>query len=760
MTGVRTSFGALLVSSATGSWVLYDAANNSLVAGAGPPTQNAGAANVDAGIVLPVAGIAAVEGPSRNDNCLGNGDFGPPFYYNRAGKYLSFAVSSWFFDPNHPHCYPVDFSGNVGSAPMPRIAGGDTCQPQRAGTDATGSVRSAKYPNGLQNATTAAACCGACNSDPTCTAWVWSDGSSPDPAGDCWPLASYSGTSARSGRVLGGSGPPPPQQAWWAMGGAADWYLSPCDTPLAYYRALYELTGAPAVPPLFAMGFMATYWGYQTMEQVESNMTAARDGAFPWNSFIMDYDWFDMYEKYDDSMNYDFSYDATMFGNHTFIHAPGSLVPNATTSGPVELLDHFHKDINMSFIGIRKPRTYSNQAFSNASGWLLPDSFSVGAGPNNWNMTASGWADWWVAKTSHFTAEGVDAWWNDEGETQWFTYSWWNAAQAAAQAAVAPLKRFWSINRSFQPGMQTLAATTWTGDQQDCSHRKMLAFAIAGQLYSSCDMTSPSATVLVRQYQNAIFSPIMRVHQMHGVPRFPWLWGGEEHRTAFRGALEMRYRFLPHIYSLAHAARANLAPIVAPASYVFPADATFPPSVGDAVLMFGDSLLPSVVSTANNPDPNENVSTSVLPPGTWYHFNSTDALPGLQTITYSDLPLASVVLFVRAGAILTLQRDVIQHAAAMGGVLELHVYAGRDGAFVLTEDDGATTAYVTSPAAATRTTAFAWADATRTLSWAVTGAYSGAQTFSSAEPVLFTPNASAPLKHAPITLGSSGSISF
>ena len=180
MTGVRTSFGALLVSSATGSWVLYDAANNSLVAGAGPPTQNAGAANVDAGIVLPVAGIAAVEGPSRNDNCLGNGDFGPPFYYNRAGKYLSFAVSSWFFDPNHPHCYPVDFSGNVGSAPMPRIAGGDTCQPQRAGTDATGSVRSAKYPNGLQNATTAAACCGACNSDPTCTAWVWSDGSSPD----------------------------------------------------------------------------------------------------------------------------------------------------------------------------------------------------------------------------------------------------------------------------------------------------------------------------------------------------------------------------------------------------------------------------------------------------------------------------------------------------------------------------------------------------------------------------------------------------
>ena len=194
------------------------------------------------------------------------------------------------YDPNHPHCYPVDFAGNVGDAPLPRVAGGDTCQPQRAGVDASNSVRSNKFPNGLQNATTAAACCGACNSDPSCTAWIWSDGSDPDPAGDCWPLASYSGTTARSGRTLGGSGPPPPQQAWWAMGGAADWYLSPAATPLDFYRALYQLTGAPAVAPRYAFGFLATYWGYKTMEEVESNMTAARDGQYPWDAFIMDYE--------------------------------------------------------------------------------------------------------------------------------------------------------------------------------------------------------------------------------------------------------------------------------------------------------------------------------------------------------------------------------------------------------------------------------------------------------------------------------------
>jgi len=252
----------------------------------------------------------------------------------------------------------------------------------------------------------------------------------------------------------------------------------------------------------------------------------------------------------------------------------------------------------------------------------------------------------------------------------------------------------------------------------------------------------------------------MRVHQMHGVPRFPWLWGGEAHREAFRGALEMRYHFLPYLVSLAHAARRGFAPMAMPASYVFPADAAFPPAVGDGVYMLGDSLLPAAVSTAHGPDPSENVSTAVLPPGTWYAFNSTAALPGLQTVTYTDVPLAQVVLFVRAGAILPLQRDVIQYAALMGGVLELHVYAGRDGAFALVEDDGETTAYMTAPAAATRTTAFAWTDATRTLAWTVTGAYAGPQTFTSAQPVLFTPNASAPVQHADIALGTSGSITF
>ena len=73
-----------------------------------------------------------------------------------------------------------------------------------------------------------------------------------------------------------------------------------------------------------------------------------------------------------------------MWYNQTFVHAPGSSVPNATTRTPADVLAHFHRDINMRFGGIRKPRSYSNIPFCNASGWLLPNNFSVGAGDNNW----------------------------------------------------------------------------------------------------------------------------------------------------------------------------------------------------------------------------------------------------------------------------------------------------------------------------------------------------------------------------------------
>ena len=471
-------------------------------------------------------------------------------------------------------------------------------------------------------------------------------------------------------------------------------------------------------------------------------------------------DWWDQKEVYSDkARNFDFTYEPVMFGPHSFVHPPGSTIPNANTTGPVDLLAHFHDDLHIKFAGIRKPRTYSNLALSNASGWLLPPSFEVGAGPGNWNMTpGNGWAPWWVENTAHFLEEGMDFWWNDEGETQWFTYKWWNDAQVQVSANVRPGKRFFTVNRAFQPGMQVYAASTWTGDDQDCSHVKVLGFAAAGQPYHECDMTSPSATVLVRQYQNAILSPIFRVHQMHGVPRFPFLWGTPEHASAMRDALNTRYALIPHLYSLAHAAHRELAPLAAPASWHFTGGGALA-----STYVYGGTLLPTDVSMARvggAPHPGENSSTVFLPGGAdWFLFNTTAALPGGQRVSKADVPLAQFDFYVRGASLLALQGGAapIQHTGQLGGALALHIYGGGDAAFTLYEDDGENLDYTVA-----RATTFTWTQATRTLAWAVVGGgfAGGPNDFSVMQASLFEAAAAGPLVRGALPLLAPGQVTF
>lgn len=67
-----------------------------------------------------------------------------------------------------------------------------------------------------------------------------------------------------------------------------------------------------------------------------------------------------------------------------------------------------------------------------------------------------------------------------------------------------------------------------------------------------------------------------------------------------------------------------------------------------------------------------------------------------------DVALDEVVVYVRAGAVLALQREVIQHTrtAQAGGVLQVQLYAGANGStFDLVEDDGNSTASHRRPSA-------------------------------------------------------------
>ena len=77
--------------------------------------------------------------------------------------------------------------------------------------------------------------------------------------------------------------------------------------------------------------------------------------------------------------------------------------------------------------------------------------------------------------------------------------------------------------------------------------------------------------------------------------------------------------------------------------------------------------------------------------------------------------------FENRGAILPLQANSIQYSAQAGGLLEVQVYPGKDGSFVMVEDDGISYDYQTKAEGSTRTTTWSWSDATKTLTWSVKG---------------------------------------
>ena len=249
-------------------------------------------------------------------------------------------------------------------------------------------------------------CCAACNDLDACTAWVVDSKAHKNcrlfSCVDQWvPPDVIGGDDNRflAGGLesqCGDKPPPSPMEpaggyihqteGWFGLGRRMEWYLAP--TPAGgfdFTRALFDLTGAPAVPPMFGMGFMATYWGYKNMSQVESYMHEFRGRRLPIDSFIMDYDWFgpDPCPPKEGSAVPqggcncgDYGYRRGWWSNISFVQPDGTAVHCAA---PKDVFEHFHTRLSMRFGAIRKPRTYSNKQLCAANGWLLPNASDVGA---------------------------------------------------------------------------------------------------------------------------------------------------------------------------------------------------------------------------------------------------------------------------------------------------------------------------------------------------------------------------------------------
>ncbi len=487
------------------------------------------------------------------------------------------------------------------------------------------------------------------NNGTTCVPFIWSpSGYGILVANDIRDIARHITWSDSNGTLT-----------WNVPEAFADIYLMAAHDGAGVLGDYARLTGAAPIPPRWTFGFLLSRWGYKDAADVQDKWQQFRDRKIPVDAFIYDYDWYK---------------DDWEFNSSTF-------------PDPASNLAKMHA-MDLHFVGIRKPRVEAAHAdYAKTHDWGIKAPFGTDL---RFDIPAA--RTWWWNYQLPLLKVGVDGWWNDEAEQAYDEFFYMSQQQYLGGRAVSQ-NRQWSIDRAFAPGLQRYGAAAWTGDIESTwaafseQPGTLLNWSMEGMPWVSHDtggfQSTPTPELYTRWIEEAVFIPIMRAHGTHNSPRWPWAFG-DEPLAAMTKAINLRYRLIPYLYTLADATYRTGLPPMRPLVLEFPDDqATW--SLNDE-WMLGDHLLAAPVLTKGGE------RKVYLPAGKWFDGNTGKAIGGAQTLDLTPVPLDVIPFYVRAGSILPMG-PVIQSTSEAEDPLEVRIYPGADAAFSLYEDDGTTYAY-------------------------------------------------------------------
>lgn len=290
---------------------------------------------------------------------------------------------------------------------------------------------------------------------------------------------------------------------------------------------------------------------------------------------------------------------------------------------------------------------------------------------------------------------------------------------AEQQRAKSSDKRVFILTRSAFAGQQRYGANLWSGDVSaswQALHAQITAglnVSLSGIPHWNSDiggfflwrfrnpLNNPDYRELhVRWMQFGCFCPMMRSHG-EGSPREIYQFGqkGNPIYDALEKYIQLRYRLLPYIYSTSYEVSALQSSMMRALMMDFPQD----PAVLDlnSEYMFGKALLVCPVTepmyTTYVPRGRDSVLREdfskvktkevYLPAGTaWYDFWTGEKMDGGRKVG-KEVPLDIMPLYVRAGSILPWGPKVQYATEQNWDQLEIRVYPGADGEFVLYEDE-------------------------------------------------------------------------
>jgi alpha-glucosidase len=486
-------------------------------------------------------------------------------------------------------------------------------------------------------------------------------------------------------------------------------YFVVAGCPMQVMSAVSSITGHPPMPPKWTLGFLNSQWGSDEAE-IKQIARKYRQEQIPLDAFILDYDW----KAWGEDNYGEWRWNSTS--------DPGNLSPDKFPDGADGVFAKELRAEGIKIAGILKPRIFVHKpgstteldeaaTYAQSRGLWYPDDppeLSAGRLLRDLDFSKAETRSWyWKHLEPSFDA-GMIGWWSDEADTTaspngpsfyFNNFQFMNMGRMLyeGQRAYSGL-RVWSINRNFYLGAQRYGYAEWSGDIQtgfesmQYQRMRMLATLDLGEPNWSMDtggfVGHPSPENYARWAEFASFVPIDRVHGGHGEKRQPWIYGHTAEAAAV-GAIRLRYKLIPYIYSYARAATETGIGIVRPLFWIFPDD----PHVvnDDSSWMFGDAFLVSPVVTSG-----ASVKSIYLPPGTWYDYSRGTHFNGGQTIeykvnarTWQDIPL-----FVRKGSIIASQPveqyvDQVQAAEVTIDVFP----SNTTSRFVYYDDDGNTYGY-------------------------------------------------------------------
>ena len=579
---------------------------------------------------------------------------------------------------------------------------------------------------------------------------------------------------------------------WSEMAKDMDYYFiagENLDQVVAGYRTL---TGKASLYPKWVLGFWQSRERYKTQDEIEGTLAEFRKRQIPIDNIVQDWN----YWPEDQWGSHEF--ETSRYPN------PQQMLDNVHQMHGrfmISVWPKFYCNTDNYKELDAKGWMYIQSPTDDIHDWVGPgytngfyDAYDAGARKMFWRQMD----EKLYTKFNHDGIAGVDAWWMDASEpnvrdctpmwyrkalsgptalgtsTEYFNaYSTVNAdaiynGQRSVWKGQKDEPRVFLLTRSGFAGEQRFSTATWSGDigtRWEDMRAQMTAglnysisgipfwgmdqggfcvekrYEVAQQLFDRMKVENEDLKewreLQTRWNQFGTFIPLFRSHGQWPL-REIWNIAPDDH-PAYKSFVyydKLRYRLMPYLYSMAGWAHFKDYTLMRPLVMDFNGDKEVE-NIGNQ-WMFGPALMACPVGYYKA----RNRSVYFPEKCGWYNLYTNEYVEGGQRLIV-DAPYEQIPVFVREGAIIPFGPEMQWSDEKPAELINLYVYAGRDGQFQLYEDEGTNYNYEKGKYA---TIDIAYNDASKTVTFgARKGQFSGMLKNRRFNVVLVTKDAAKPL---------------